>query len=62
MGAKDGGKTPGPGSYAIPSRISENSKYGMAIKLNNDMSPMKNNPGPGHYDLQNLDNLNMNSS
>jgi len=33
----------------------------MGAKLNNNMSPMKNNPGPGTYDLQNADNPNMSS-
>lgn len=42
---------PGAGSYTIGSRISEGPKYGVGMKLNNNMSPMKNNPGPGTYDL-----------
>jgi len=34
----------------------------MGAKLNNDLSPMKNNPGPGNYELQNRDNINMRGS
>lgn len=40
--------------------ISEGPRYGMSAKLPDDkaLSPMKNNPGPGMYDLQNKDNGN----
>jgi hypothetical protein len=34
----------------------------MGAKLKNDFSPMKNNPGPGTYELMNRDNSNMNRS
>ena len=53
---------PGAGTYEIGSKISEGPKYGMAAKLGSELSPMKHNPGPGTYDLQNIDNINMNRS
>ena len=34
----------------------------MGAKLNNDLSPMKNNLGPGNYELQKRDNINMRGS
>jgi len=51
MSQKDAASMPGAGTYQIPSRMSEGPKYGMGAKIGNDNSPMKNNPGPGQYNL-----------
>jgi len=42
--------------------MAEGPKYYLGQKLDNDKSPMKNNPGPGAYELMNKDNLNMTTS
>lgn len=54
---------PGAGSYDIPSSCPAGPKYGMGMKLDNDMQSksLRKVPGPGQYDLQNKDNLNMRS-
>ena len=38
--------------------IAEGPRYGMSAKLPNDLNPMKNNPGPGQYNLQDRNNQN----
>lgn len=53
---------PGAGSYTVPSKMADSQKYSMGARLSNDMSPMKNMPGPGQYDLQNRDNSNFKNS
>jgi hypothetical protein len=51
---------PGAGSYSIPTKLQEGPKYGMGIKLNDSISSSPaRNPGPGQYDLQNVDNIKM---
>lgn len=61
---RDAAKIPGAGTYKIPSKLSEGPKYGISAKLPSeiDASPAKANPGPGNYDLQNRDNINMRHS
>ena len=59
---RDAPNFPGAGSYTLPSKMSESQKYSMGARLRNDMSPMKNIPGPGQYDLQNKDNANFKNS
>ena len=45
---RDAKNFPGAGNYSIPSRLEEGPKYGMAMKLSNDVSgSAKKNPGPG---------------
>ena len=34
----------------------------MGIKLENNFSPMKKNPGPGQYNTHEIDNINMKTS
>jgi len=51
---------PGAGTYQIPSRLAEGPSYGMGAKLNDrSATSMGRNPGPGAYELQDSDNLNM---
>lgn len=57
-----GNISPGAGTYQIPSKVGEGSKFVMGAKLNNEENAhVKKNPGPGQYDLQNKDNSNMHS-
>jgi hypothetical protein len=53
---------PGAGTYKIPSKVGEGPKYIIGAKIKSDLSPMKNNPGPGTYNIQSVDNLNMQNS
>ena len=55
--------SPGAGTYQIPSKVVEGPKYVMGSRLENEKnSKSKANPGPGQYDLQNKDNVNMHNS
>ena len=62
MERKDAKFTPAPGQHNITSRISDGPKWGIGQKLSNDFSKTQNVPGPGNYELQNRDNLNMKSA
>jgi len=54
------GSVPGAGTYQIPSRLVEGPRYGMGAKFNDRSSTsMGRNPGPGAYEVQDRDNLNM---
>lgn len=51
---------PGAGTYSIPSRVVEGPSFPIGMKLNDrSASSLLNSPGPGQYDLQNKDNINM---
>lgn len=53
---RDAPNFPGSGQYQFKSTIADGPRYGMSAKLPNDLNPMKNNPGPGQYNLQNRNN------
>ena len=60
VGLGENGKfVPGAGQYEIPSSINENQKYSMGAKLNLLEPLSKKNPGPGSYNTQDMQNLNM---
>ena len=62
MEAKGNRGMPGAGTYKIPSMIGEGPQYGIQGRQEKGSSPMKNNPGPGTYNIQSVDNLRMHNS
>ena len=53
---------PGAGTYKLPVMVGEGPKYGIQGRTEGHGNPMKNNPGPGTYNVQSVDNLRMHNS